>query len=241
MRALAAFVTLSLACAGAAAVEIRSYETRVRVDGEGVAQATASVELAGAAPGRLRVPLGFVKIAEFRPLDLPPGVAMKAGGNEDAAWIDVDLPEGVPAGLKLGFSFRSDGMLFVPKPEPGQKSTLPEGSRLLRHRFTNTQEAPIGRYALKVLLPPDAIVHNVREQLPRPGRKEFLPRVELDRYDGQQGALLQLGRMRQGDRTSMELEIVNERRSLLWLLVLLPLATGYLFAFRDTVKPAPQA
>jgi len=237
MRSLLAFVLLCGLCVGASAVEIRSYDTRVEVDRDGAARASASVELAGAVAGRLRIPVGFTKLVEFRSLDLPAGVAMKAGASEDASWVEIELPEGVPDSLKVGFSFRTNGILFIPKPEPGQKAALPEGSRLLRHRFVNTQEAPIGRYALKILLPQETIVHAIREQLPRPGRKEFLPRVELDRFDGRQGAQLQLSGLRQGDRASMELEVVAEQRSVFWLLALLPLALGYLFAFRDTVKP----
>lgn len=241
MRRLLALLALSLACSGAAAVEIRIYETRIDVDRTGAARATASVELAGAATGRLRVPVGFAKMDDFRAGDLPAGVTVTPSGSADAAWVEVGLPEGVPAELKIGFSFRANGVLFVPKPEPGQKPTLPQGSQLLRHRFVNTQEAPIGRYAARVLFPADAIAHNIREQLPRVGRKEFVPRVELERYEGRQGALLQMTNMRQGDRTSMELEIVSEQRSPIWLLVLVPLAIGYLYAFRDLVRRAPQA
>ena len=61
--------------------------------------------------------------------------------------------------------------------------------------------------------------------------------MELGWFDGQQGALLQLSGLRQGDRTSMELEVVNERRSYGWLLVGLVLVAGYLVSFRDLVKP----
>jgi hypothetical protein len=241
MRRLLAFLALALACASALAFEIRSYETRIDVDSAGTARARASLALAGAAAGRLRVPVGFARIDDFRPGEAPAGVTMVSGNSADAAWVEVELPEGVPAELALGFSFRSDGVLFVPKPEPGQKATLPEGSRLLRHRFVNTQEAPIRRYAATVLFPDGAIAHNIREQLPRVGRKEFVPRVELERYEGRQGALLQMTNLRQGDRTSMELEIVAGRRSPVWLLLLLPLAAGYLYAFRDLVRRAPQA
>jgi hypothetical protein len=237
MRSLAALLALSAACAGASAVEIRNYDTRIDVDRDGAALASATVELAGAAAGRFRLPVGFAKISEFRPVDPPAGVTMAARGSADAAWIEVELPEGVPAELKLAFSFRSNGVMFVPKPEQGQKPTLPEGSRLLRHRFVNTQEAPIGRYAATVLFPRELIAHRITEQTPKPGRKEFIPRVELDRFDGRQGALLQLANVRQGDRASMELEVVDGRRSLMWLAALLPLAAGYLFAFRDLVKP----
>lgn len=236
MRSLAILV-LALACGAAQALEIRRYETRIDVDRDGAALATASVDLAGAVAGRFRLPVGFAKLADFRPGEAPPGVSLAAKGNADGAWVEVELPDGVPSETTLGFSFRANGVLFVPKPEAGQKATLPKGSRLLRHRFVNTQEAPIGRYAATVLFPPEVIAHRVNEQLPRPGRKEFAPRVELDRFDGRQGARLQLANLRQGDRTSMELEIVDERRSAVWLLLLVPLAAGYLFFFRDLVRP----
>ena len=241
MRRLVAFLTLAIACASASAVEIRSYETRIDVGRDGAARATARLELADASAGRLRVPVGFAKIGEFRADEVPPGVTMVSRSSADAAWVEIELPQDVPAELKLGFSFRSNGVLFVPKPEPGQKTTLPEGSQLLRHRFVNTQEAPIGRYSATVLFPEELIAHRINEQLPRVGRKEFIPRVELGRFEGRQGALLQMSNLRQGDRTSMELEIVAERRSFVWLLLLLPLAVGYLFAFRDLVKSTPQA
>jgi len=239
MRAALLF-GLCVACACAQAVEIRRYETRIDVDRDGAALATATVELAGAAAGRFRLPVGFAKLADFRPGEAPPGAALAARSNADGAWVEVELPEGVASETTLGFSFRANGVVFVPKPETGQKATLPKGSRLLRHRFVNTQEAPIGRYAATVLFPPEVIAHRITEQAPKPGRKEFVPRVELDRFDGRQGARLQLANVRQGDRASMELEIVDERRSPVWLLLLLPLAAGYLYFFRDLVRaPRP--
>ncbi len=240
MRPVLAFV-LSIACGVAGAVEIRDYTTRVDVGPDGSAQASASVALSGALPGRLRVPVGFARIEALRPLEAAPGVTMAAGGQDGISWVDVELPPGIAEDATISFAFRSKDLLAVPQPEAGQKPVLPAGSQLLRHRFVNTQEAPIGHYAVKVLLPPAAIVHRITEQSPRPGRKEFVPRVELDRFEGRQGALLRLDKVRQGDRASMELEVVAERRSLLWLFLLVPLAAGYLYAFRDLVaapKPA---
>jgi hypothetical protein len=141
--------------------------------------------------------------------------------------------------VKLGFAFRAPGVLFVPKPEEGQKSAFAAGTRLLRHSLVNTQPTPISRYTVQVRLPEEIMVGKIREQLPKTRRKEFTPRVELDRYDGRQGALLQLGGIKQGDRTSMELEVVGDRRSIGWLLVGLVLSIGYLVGFRDLVKPGP--
>lgn len=239
LRPLGSLLLLATLWSGtaAAATEIRDYATTVDLAADGTARASAQVQITGAVPGRLRIPVGFAKLDELRAGPLPAGAALAARGTPDHAWVELELPEGTPADLSVGFAFRSNGMIFVPVPEPGQKATLPAGSQLLRHRFTNTQEATIGRYALTVRFPEGTIAHNVREQLPRPGRKEFAPRVALDRFDGRQGAMLAHTRLRTGDRTSMELEIVSETRSATWLVLLLPLAVGYLFAFRDLVQP----
>jgi hypothetical protein len=72
-----------------------------------------------------------------------------------------------------------------------------------------------------------------------PKRKEFVSRVELDRVDGLQGALLQFSGLQQGDRTSMELAVVDARRSRLWIVVGLVLAGAWLAAYRFIVRPEP--
>lgn len=237
--ALAVAACLAFGCADAA-VEIRSYQTRLDVADDGAAQARAEVVLTGARAGRVRLPVGFTALSDLRLAPAPPGITIEAGKAGRQAFVDIVVPEGAGADLKLAFEFRVSGVMYQPKPEEGQKSTFPAGSRLLRHAFVNTQEAAIGQYRVTVTLPQADMVHAVREQLPRPGRKEFLPRVELARFDGRQGAQLQTANLRQGDRTSMELEIVAQRRAIGWLLALVPLAIGYLYAFRDTVQ-APRA
>ena len=230
-------LVLLCACAGAGAVEVKEYDTRLDVTADGTAQASVALTVAGARAGRLRLPVGFAAMEEFTPSDVPSGVVLTPRASKEQSYVDIEFPNDSPADTKIGFTFRTPGVLFAPKPEEGQKSTLPAGSRVLRHSFVNTQETPIASYRLRVRLPDEAIVHMIREQLPKPRRKEFTPRVELDRFDGSQGALLQFSGLRQGDRTSMELEVVEQRRSMAWLLVLLPIALGYLVAFRDTVKP----
>ncbi len=100
------------------------------------------------------------------------------------------------------------------------------------------QAAPIARYTLDVLLPEASMVQQITEQLPRPKRSEVLPRVRLDRFEGQfQGASLQMSNLKQGDRTSMTLHIVDAQRSMGWLLIGAALSIAYLFGFKDLVKP----
>ncbi|MBL0141132.1 MAG: hypothetical protein IPP91_03480 [Betaproteobacteria bacterium] len=236
MKRTLLFLVLGFACAGVGAVEIKAYDTRLEVALDGAAQAVVDLQVDGAQAGRFKLPVGFGAIEEFKPLDVPAGVVLKPLTTKEQSSVEIELPDGVSAAVNIGFSFRVPGVLFVPKPEAGQKSALPKGSRLLRHSFVNTQPAPISRYTMQVRLPEETMVQKIREQLPKARRKEFTPRVELDRYDGRQGALLQLAGIKQGDRTSMELEVVGDRRSLGWLLVGLVLAAGYLVGFRDLVK-----
>ena len=77
----------------------------------------------------------------------------------------------------------------------------------------------------------------IREQLPRPKKSEVGPRVLLSKIDGRQAAILQFTAIRQGDDTSMLLEVVPVRKPLGWLLVGLVLSGLYLFKFRDIVAP----
>lgn len=232
-------VLLALGCAFGAAwgAEFRSYATRLDVAADGAAQARVQLRVTGGQPGRLRLPVAFAGLDGFRVLDAPTGVALRPLPGKEQSAVEIELPEGVGDDVRLAFAFRVPGVLFEPKPEEGQKPAFPDGTRLLRHGFVNTQATPIGDYRVEVRLPDGAIVQKIREQQPRPKRKEFIPRVDLDRFDGQQGALLQLAAMKQGDRTSMELEVVAERRSWLWLVAGIVLAAAWLVGYRYIVAP----
>ena len=106
-----------------------------------------------------------------------------------------------------------------------------------RVSFSSSAPAvPIGVYELSVALPGDLRVQKVVEQSPRPKRSEVLPRVRLDRFGEQQGATLQLAAMKQGDRTTMTLNVVPVRPSYGWLLVGLLMAAAYLVGFRGLVS-----
>ncbi len=227
---------VALAGLTAQAAEIREHSTRLDVSDDGTGVAATVLELVDLQPGSLRVPLGSAVVSDLRPGEVPTGIALLPGSADGRSWVDIQLPPGVPAAMRLAFSYRLAAVLVVPKPETGQKSAFPEGSRLLRHAFVNTQDAVITRYRMTVLLPSDSIVHGVREELPKRKRTEMLPRVMLDRFDGRQGAALQTGALAQGDRASMELEVVNAHRSAGWLLALVPLALAYMWVFRDLVR-----
>ena len=63
-------------------------------------------------------------------------------------------------------------------------------------------------------------------------------RQRLGKVDGRQNAVLQMTAMKQGDDTSMALELVPERKAWGWLLAGLALCAVYLFHFRDLVASA---
>jgi len=241
MKRLAIVIALFALGSSALAVDLKRYETRLDVGADGSGRAQATVEVRKAAPGRLKLPTGFAALPDFAADEAPAGAMMTPRSADGTAWIELTLPEGVPAEFTLRFGFATPGVLAAPRPEKGQKPTLPEGSRVLRHTFVNTQDASIGRYALVARLPSGEIVHRIQEQSPAVKRKEFTPRVELDRLDGQQSATLQLSGLRQGDRTAMSIEVVPARRSPAWALMLLPLALAWLWQFKDLARPSAAA
>jgi hypothetical protein len=237
MRYVVACIAMGIA-AQVSAASIKSYYTHLDVAPDGSAQAAVTVQLSSAEAGMLTLPVAVTPLDGFVSNELPPGVSLRPMTAKDQHSVVVTLPASVASDAKLGFTFNVPQLLVEPKPETGQKSTLPAGTRLLRHAFINTQNTPISMYRVEVRLPTHTQVHVVREQLPKAGRKEFVPRVELVGLRGNQGAVLQLANIKQGDRTSMELEVVDTQRTYLWLLVGLILGIGYLVAFRDLLKPA---
>jgi hypothetical protein len=238
MKKTLAIVVMCCAFGGVSALEIKAYDTQLDVAPDGSAKASTTVQLAGCQAGNFKLPTGFAGIENLQLQDGPTGVALKLAASKEQSTVDIELPDNVPGDAKITFEFQVPGVLYEPKPEEGQKSAFPAGARLLRHAFVNTQAASVSKYSMQVRLPKETLVHAIREQLPKAKRKEFTPRVELDRFNGQQGALLQISGLKQGDRTSMELEVIDESRSYGWLLVGLALMAGYLVSFRDLVKSA---
>lgn len=241
MKRLALVIALAAVGSASLAADLKRYETRLDVAADGNGRASAVVDISKASAGRLKLPTGFAALPDFTPGEAPAGVTMAPRSADGTAWVELTLPEGVPAEFTLRFGFATPGALAAPKPEKDQKPTLPEGSRVLRHTFVNTQDASIGRYALVVRLPAGEIVHRIQEQSPAVKRKEFAPRVELDRLDGLQSATLQLSGLRQGDRTAMAIEVVPAQRSPAWALMLLPLALAWLWQFKDLARSSAAA
>ncbi|HRZ02248.1 MAG TPA: hypothetical protein P5024_11880 [Burkholderiaceae bacterium] len=240
MRLLIAAFTLSAAACAAEAVQIKSYEGRIDVAAQGASQARILLQIEDAAPGTLLVPLApALKPEGAVKLDSAPlGTTVKVVTVGERPHLALEIPEAAAGRVALQLSFPVKKVLTEPKARSSGKKTLPENSLLLNHAFVHTQPYTIDAYRMAVVLPEGARVHIVREALPKARRSEIEPRVGLDGRDGRQGALLQLGDIKQGDSASMSLEVVPDHRSLTWLIVGLALVGAYLYGFRHLVlKP----
>jgi hypothetical protein len=238
MNRLAACIALATACSVAHAVAVPSYVTRVDVAADGQGQAVVQLTIAEASAGVLLVPLApSLKPAGPVRLDgAPLGAQLKTITIADRPHLELVLPEGVGQSLAVTASFPVKGVMAAPKPRAHGKRSVPEGSLLLDYSFVNTQPFTIGSYRAQVVLPEGNRVHEIREQSPKTKRTDIEPRVALNAIDGRQGALLQLGDVRQGDRASMSIEVIPDSRGWIWLTVGLLLSIGYLVGFRDLVS-----
>lgn len=244
MSAVRLPVILLLAVLGGtlrAGTEIRAYDVRLTAAADGSGLARARLDLQKAEPGDLGIPLGFAGLQDLKLEEAPAGSQLRVGPSNGQLRLHLRLPEGVPPACSVTFSFRLPKVFLDTDPQPGEKPTLAAGNRLFRHTFVQTLEGTVGAYRMEFLFPDGLVAQGVKEALPRPKRSEVQPRVRLGRSDGRQSALLQLEGMKQGDDTSLLLELTPERKSPAWLIVGLVLAVLYLYGFRDLVRPRKPA
>jgi len=235
MRLLRLFIASLLMHAMASATDIPTYHLRLQANGNGEGRALATVVVGHCSPGTLNLPLGFSALEELRLEEAPPGVSLDLGLRDTITTLRFHITTAITDPVTLRFSFLVKQVFQTLKTSPGEKSTLPAGSRLFRHAFVNTQEPPIGIYRMELLFPEGMIAQSIREQLPKLEKQEVGPRVALSVIDGRQSATLTYANVHQGDDTSMALELVPTRRSFGWLIAGLLLAGLYLFKFRDLV------
>ena len=224
---------LLLCCLTAGAAEIQQYGTKVDLAADGTAKATADVTLSGAAGETVEIPVGF-KASGYLLAKGPQGLKLEpsAGG------VKVTLPPAVGA-WTFSFTFDAAGVLMPEVVREGRKPAYPGTSRLLRHAFVNTKDAPILDYSMEASLPAGYRFMAIKEKLPRMGEAEVEPRVRLGKTDGRQTARLPASGLKQGGSASMLLEAVPTRISPLWLLTGLLGMVLYLIFFRDLVAAKP--
>lgn len=237
------FIALMFISSAAGATVIDRYATELDVHADGGSRAMVTLDLKKCQAGRFVLPVGFGGMDRLEVHAAPDGVVLKPVPGKESSTLEIELPPGIAASNSLRFAFAAPDVLGRPKNAAGEKAKIAADTQLLRHTFVNTGALEIGVYELSVQLPGDLRVQKIAEQLPRTKRSEVLPRVRLDRTDDRQGADLQLANMKQGDRTSMVLNVVSARHSYGWLLAGLALSLAYLVGFRSLVKadPSPES
>lgn len=233
------FIAMMLTGGAAGATVIERYATELDVQADGGSWATVTLDLKDCQPGRITLPVGFGGVGRFQLKGVPEGVVLNLAPGKESSTLEIELPSGIAESTSLRFAFVAPDVLGRPKTAAGEKARVATDTQLLRHSFVNTGALEIGVYELSVQLPGDLRIQKIAEQLPKPKRSDVLPRVRLGRTDDRQGADLQLAKMKQGDRTSMVLNVVPARHSYGWLLAGLALSLAYLAGFRSLVKADP--
>jgi hypothetical protein len=229
-----ALLALSLCFAQfAGAVEISSYDVTVRVAEDGFGKGVATVRLENAAPGPVAIPLGFTDVANVQLAAGPEGTTLSASPLNGHTLVGITLPEGTPGAVEVGFTF-SAAKLFG---DGDEQKPLPRGNKLLRLTCLNSQPMPIANYSARVVFPDGMRAHAIREALPKLGKSEAGPRVQLSAVDSKPGARIHVDRLLQGQSASMQIELVDDARSPGWLIAGLVLSVLYLVYFRDLVSP----
>lgn len=219
----------------ARATEIGQYSTRLAVEPDGVGHATSTLVMTGGPSETVEVPLSHRAWTNFRLTEAPEGLRVEPP-KAKAATVRVTLPAEPADATRVIFTFDVPQVFAKTEdPEAGEKLTIPRESRTLRYAFVNTQASLIKDFEMLVTLPEGFRVQAIREQLPRQTKSEVEPRVRLGGEGGRQNALLQLTNLEQGDDTSMRLEVLPNRQSLVWLVAGVVLSVLYLVRFRDLV------
>jgi hypothetical protein len=219
----------------AQAAEISQYTTNLRVDPDGAGHAVCTLVIVGGSSETVEIPLSHGAWTNFRLAEASEGLLLEPP-QANSGTIRVTLPAATTAPSRLTFAFDIPGAFAkAENAAPGVKLTIPHESRTLRYAFVNTQVTLIKDFRMLVTLPEGYRFQAIREQLPRQTKSEVEPRVRLGGEGGRQNALLKLSNLKQGDDTSMLLEALPARRSLLWLVAGVALSGLYLVRFRDLV------
>jgi len=222
------------------AAEISRYITNLAVDPDGGGHAASTLVIAGGPSETVEIPLSHGSWANFRVTEASEGLRLDPP-QAKAGTVRVTLPAATSAPSRLTFSVDvPEAFVRAEDPANGDRLTIPWESRTFRYAFVNTQATPIKDFGMLVILPAGYRFQAIREQLPRQKKSEVEPRVRLGGSNGRQNALLRVTNLKQGDATSMQLEALPNRRSLLWLLAGLTLSALYLVYFRDLVSRKPE-
>lgn len=236
MRTLSLIACFVLApVAVAAGGDIRTYRVHVVAPAEGAAAVTVTATFDSVGERGVAVPVGFPGVTDLTIVDAPAGTVAVPGPVNGQTTVRVTFPAPSAEPTSVTFRFTVPTVFVDTKPAPGERATLPDGSRLLRHAFVNTEALAIGEYRAEFVFPAGSRAHAVRESAPRLRKGEVGPRVRLaDLQDGP-GARLQVTRLRQGDSASMTVELIPQSRTWAFFAAGALLSVLYLIYFKDLV------
>lgn len=218
VRLIAVVVALLAWPSAAGASGITGYTLRLTMDGRGDAAARLDLS-ATLADSTLIVPLATAEGTDLRVVKAPPDATLTLSSRDGRGVLLIEMPLAARS-VEITVEFGVPGAMSVPS-----DGTL----RVLRHQLLNTQPTAITNYRVSVVFPAGWRAQAVREGQPR---------VRLGAVDGQAGATSETASLKQGDAATMRIELVERQRSFGWLVVGLLLACGYLFSFRDLVRPS---
>lgn len=234
-RVLIAVCLLLAAPVDAGAAGIRDYRLMITTDAAGDGEAVLRVVLYDQVE-TVRIPVGYAGVVDARLTEGPSGATISTEAAGSQTLLVLRWPSGAQGDVPVTVTFRVPAVVPVPVLRSGERPTLPEGSRTLKHTFINTEAGVIDRYVCQVLFPPGLRAHAVREALPKLRGQEAGPRVRLGPVDASAAATLDVPTLRQGDSASMQIELTPQGRSWVWLVVGTLLSAAYLFYFRDLVS-----
>lgn len=235
MKTLTLFISLLVLAPMAAGADISAYDLKLRTFADGSARANVTVTMDGATAGRISVPVGFAGIRDLTFGNGPAGTILSSSPVNGQTTVHIVLPDGVPARLTVSFSFGVPSAFQDTPVGPGERRTLPAGSRLFRHTLVNTEMLTLAAYRMEVSFPAGTRAQAVREWAPKLRKGEAGPRVKLGALPDGPGASLRVDRLKQGDTASMLIELVPASRSYGWLIAGVLLSVLYLVYFRDLV------
>lgn len=241
MRALFLTVALLFSATGTFASGIRAYDVGVAIHDDGTAGGRAALRLEDVKAGRVTIPLGFAPVSQLRLVSAPARTAITSEERNGQTIVALELPSEAPGETAVAFTFQIGNALVSPAPVAGQKSTVPANNRIVAHALVNTEPTAIGAYQAEFIFPAGMRAHAIREALPKLSKSETEPRVRLVEIGERNGARLRTGRLLQGDKTSMQVEILPRKRSPWWLVAGVALSILYLIHFRDLVAKKPQS
>jgi len=233
-RSLVILCLLLMVPVDAGAAGIRDYQLTIRTDAAGAGEAVLRVVVYNQA-SVVRIPVGYPGVGDVRITEGPAGATVSSEPAGSQTTLVLGWQPGVQGDVAVTVTFRVPSVVPEPVVKPGERPTLPQGSRTLKHAFVNTEAGAIDRYLSQVLFPPGLRAHAVREALPKLRGAEAGPRVRLGSVDAWPAATLEVTALKQGDSASMHVELTPQGRSWAWLVVGALLSALYLFYFRDLV------